>query len=55
MLLGISFLVYLGLEFTPGDAVSHMIPPELANQVSAEKLEDQLVANTKAFFANLMG
>ncbi len=39
MLFGISFLVYLGLEFTPGDAVSHMIPPDLANQVSAEKLE----------------
>lgn len=39
MLLGISFLVYLGLELTPGDAVSHMIPPELAGQVSAEKLE----------------
>jgi len=39
MLVVISFLVYLGLEFTPGDAVSHMIPPELANEVSAEKLE----------------
>jgi peptide/nickel transport system permease protein len=39
MLLVISFLVYLGLELTPGDAVSHMIPPELANQVSPEKLE----------------
>jgi peptide/nickel transport system permease protein len=39
MLVVISFLVYLGLEFTPGDAVSHMIPPELANTVSAEKLE----------------
>lgn len=39
MLLVISFLVYLGLELTPGDAVSHMIPPELANQVSPERLE----------------
>ncbi|MGI9417709.1 MAG: ABC transporter permease, partial [Geminicoccaceae bacterium] len=32
MLLVISFLVYLGLELTPGDAVSHMISPELAGQ-----------------------
>ena len=40
MLLVISFLVYLGLELTPGDAVSHMISPELAGQVSPEKLEE---------------
>ena len=40
MLLVISFLVYLGLELTPGDAVSHMISPELAGQVSQEKLEE---------------
>lgn len=40
MLLLISFLVYLGLELTPGDAVSHMIPPELANQVSAAQLQE---------------
>lgn len=39
MLVIISFLVYLGLELTPGDAVSHMIPPELASQVSAERLD----------------
>ncbi len=38
MLLVISFLVYLGLELTPGDAVSHMIPPELASQVSPEEM-----------------
>jgi len=40
MLIGISFLVYLGLELTPGDAVSHLIPPELANQVSSEQLDE---------------
>ena len=40
MLLVISFLVYLGLELTPGDAVSHMIPPELISEVSPEKLEE---------------
>lgn len=39
MMLAISFLVYLGLEFTPGDAVSHMISPEMMASVSAERLE----------------
>ena len=38
MLIIISFLVYLGLELTPGDAVSHMINPEIANQISPEQL-----------------
>ncbi len=38
MLLFISFLVYLGLELTPGDAVSHMISPEQANRISPEQL-----------------
>ena len=40
MLFVISFLVYLGLELTPGDAVSHMIPPDLSGQVSAEKFQE---------------
>ncbi len=39
MLLFISFLVYLGLELTPGDAVSHMIDPETASQMSDEEFE----------------
>ncbi len=39
MLLVISFLVYLGLELTPGDAVSHMIDPETASQMSDEEFE----------------
>ena len=38
MLLIISFLVYLGLELAPGDAVSHMISPELASTITAEQL-----------------
>ncbi|MEP3278232.1 MAG: ABC transporter permease [Stappiaceae bacterium] len=37
MLLVISFLVYLGLELTPGDAVSHMIDPESASRMSEEE------------------
>lgn len=39
MLFVISFLVYLGLELTPGDAVSHMIDPETASQMTAEQFE----------------
>ena len=38
MALVISFLVYLGLELTPGDAVSYMIPPDQIANVSPEKL-----------------
>jgi|TARA_B110000305_G_scaffold231067_1_gene284051 peptide/nickel transport system permease protein len=40
MLLVISFLVYLGLELTPGDAVSHMINPEISNNISPEKFAE---------------
>jgi peptide/nickel transport system permease protein len=39
MVIAISFLVYLGLELTPGDAVSHMISPDLANTISDEQME----------------
>ena len=39
MIFVISFLVYFGLDLTPGDAVSHMISPELAATITAEKLE----------------
>lgn len=37
MMLVISFLVYLGLELTPGDAVSHMIDPEAAARMTGEQ------------------
>lgn len=40
MLIIISFLVYLGLELTPGDAVSHMIDPDVANSISPEQLAE---------------
>lgn len=40
MMLVITFLVYLGLELTPGDAVSHMIDPELAATMDPAKLQD---------------
>ena len=35
-----SFLIYFGVDLTTGDAVSHMISPELAETIKAEKLED---------------
>jgi len=38
MLLVISFLVYGGLELTPGDAVSALINPELASRMTPEQL-----------------
>jgi peptide/nickel transport system permease protein len=48
MLLVISFLVYLGLELTPGDAVSHMIDPEAA----ARMTEEQFAAMREALGLN---
>lgn len=39
MLLLITFLIYLGMELTPGDAVSHMIPPDQLANVAPEQLE----------------
>ncbi len=39
MLLAISFLVFLGLELTPGDAVSYMASPEAMANLSPEKLD----------------
>ncbi|ODU84596.1 MAG: peptide ABC transporter permease, partial [Pelagibacterium sp. SCN 63-17] len=35
----ICFLVYLGLELTPGDAVSHMINPDAAGSMNPAQLE----------------
>lgn len=40
MLLIISFLVYFGLDLTPGDAVSHLINPEVASRITPEQLAD---------------
>lgn len=39
MIIIITFLVYLGLDLTPGDAISHIIPPDQLANVSPEKLE----------------
>lgn len=40
MLIFITFIIYLGLELTPGDAVSHMISPEMLANVDPVKLEE---------------
>ena len=48
MMFVISFLVYLGLELTPGDAVSHMIDPEAAARMDPadfEKLREAMGLN----------
>ncbi|GAK57579.1 ABC transporter membrane-spanning permease-oligopeptide transport [Candidatus Vecturithrix granuli] len=39
MMFVITFLVYLGLELTPGDAVSYMVSPDALANLSPEKLE----------------
>ncbi len=39
MLLFLSFLVYLGLELTPGDAVSYMVSPDMLSGMNVEDLE----------------
>ena len=38
MLLGISFLFYLGLELTPGDILSYLLPPEAIADMKPEEL-----------------
>ena len=39
MAFAICFLVYLGLELTPGDAVSYMINPDALGSMNPEQLE----------------
>ena len=38
MVLVITFLIYGGLELPPGDAISHMIPPDQLANVNPEQL-----------------
>lgn len=40
MLLVISFLIYLGVELMPGDAVDFMIPPDYLASLEPEKVEE---------------
>ncbi|MCQ4808311.1 ABC transporter permease, partial [Intestinimonas massiliensis] len=39
MVLVITVLIYGGLELTPGDAISHMIPPDQLANVDHSQLE----------------
>ena len=39
MLIGITFLVYLGMELTPGDAVSYMVSPDALANLEPERLD----------------
>ena len=38
MMLVISFLIYLGMELMPGDAVDFLIPPDVLSTMSPEQL-----------------
>ena len=38
MMLVISFLIYLGMELMPGDAVDFLIPPDALSTMSPEQL-----------------
>jgi peptide/nickel transport system permease protein len=40
MVFAITFIIYLALNLTPGDAVSHMISPEALANVDASKLDE---------------
>lgn len=40
MVLLITFIIYLGIELTPGDAVSYLISPEMLANVDPAKLEE---------------
>ena len=40
MVLLITFIIYLGIELTPGDAVSYLISPEMLANVGPAKLEE---------------
>ena len=40
MVLVITFLIYLGLYLTPGDAVSYMFPPDQLANIAPERLAE---------------
>jgi len=40
MAVAISFLIYVGLDLTPGDAVSHMIPPDVIGTMDPDRLQE---------------
>ncbi|GLC78451.1 ABC transporter permease [Lacrimispora brassicae] len=44
MMLVISFLIYLGIELMPGDAVDFLIPPDALSTMSAEQLDQMRIS-----------
>ena len=51
MLLGISFLIYLGLELTPGDVLSYLLPPEAIADLKPEEIVEWLEGLTTEQFS----
>ena len=51
MMLVISFLIYLGMELMPGDAIDFLIPPDALSTMSPE----QLNAMREAILNGLLG
>ena len=45
MLLLLSFIVYLGMEFTPGDPINYLVSPDMAGSANLEALREQLGLN----------
>jgi len=45
MLFFLSFIVYLGMEFTPGDPISYLVSPDQAASGNLEALREQLGLN----------
>lgn len=45
MLLFLSFIVYLGMEFTPGDPINYLVSPDQAGSANLEALREELGLN----------
>ena len=55
MMLVISFLIYLGMELMPGDAVDFLIPPDALSTMSPEQLNAMRDALTLNGWQDLCG
>lgn len=49
MLLLLSFIVFLGMEFTPGDPINYLVSPDQASGTNVELLREQLGLNDPFF------
>ena len=57
MVLFITFLIYLGLYLTPGDAISYMFSPDQLANIDPAKLEElrELYGLNDPFFVQYFG